>query len=83
MSMKKRFLDIRSPNSQFLNQVHTPPERLVIVPTGRKPDLYSVRLPDGRGATVEALTAGEARAQVKKGLGVKGRLPVGTTVVKG
>jgi len=68
--------------SRFANQVHTPPERRVIVPTGRKPSLYSVRLPDGRGATVEALTVGEARGMVKRGLKIKGRLPVGTTVVE-
>ena len=64
------------------NHKRTGPGRLVIVPTGRKTDLYSLRLPDGRGATVEALTAGEARAQVKKRLGIKGRLPIGTSVVR-
>lgn len=41
---------------------------------------FMVRLPDGRWVSVQAHTKSEARAHAKVDLGLKERLPVGTTV---
>lgn len=41
---------------------------------------FMVRLPDGRWIVVAALTKSEARANAKTALGIRDRLPIGTTV---
>lgn len=66
---------------EYLNRMAKRANKAAGYDTAKKPAKWSYDV-EGQTGTVEAHTRSEARAEVKKAIGVKGRLPVGITLEK-
>lgn len=66
---------------EYLNRVIKRMNKAAGYDTAKKPATWSYDV-EGQTGTVVAHTRSEARAEIKKALGWKGRLPVGITVEK-
>ena len=66
---------------EYLNRMAKRANRAAGYETAKKPAKWSYDV-EGQTGTVEAHTRSEARAEIKKAIGCKGRLPVGIVLEK-